>query len=482
MSEPGGGEGGGEGGGGSGPSGFAKFLGRAGSSAEQLFVWQILGQIISAAGTPFFQALTQAVLEADPNTPISPEQAASLVARNLAAHDWGSAQAAKSGTDGGHFGHLVDAAASAPPLAEVLELWRRGEIDTGTGDGAETSVYGAMANAGIRVGWWQLLAKLKVDWPSWQEIINAWEQGQLSEPEARQWLGKTSIPPDWIDVAYAATGQAPTPTQALELANRGIIPWEGEGRGAVSYRQAFLEGPWRNKWEPVFRALAEYIPPPRTITAMFHNGQLNHDQAAKYLMMNGLSAELAAAYLSPSHSSTATATEKHLAKTDILALYTDKIMDRPAAMKALESLKYTATDAGFLLDLEDLKATVSQLKAGVTRVRSLFQAGKLTAHDAVGALHQLGITGQQATDLVDTWQVTQAHAQVKQLTPAQVEGAVKYGLITPDDAIARLVTLGYEPSEAWLALAVSLHGTGGLPPRPPELGPPLTPPTSPSGA
>ena len=458
-------------------AGFEDFIGRAGSSVEQLFVWQVLGQIIAAAGTPFLQALTQAVLEADPNTPLTPETAAALVARNLADNGPAAGQAKKSGIDAGQFAAMVDASRQSPPLAELLELWRRGEIGLGDGDPHTATVTGGLADAGVRPQWWGHLQALKVDWPSWQEIINAWLQGQISEADARGWLAKTSIPPDWIQIAYDATGQAPTPTQALELANRKIIPWDGEGPDSISYRQAFLEGPWRNKWEPVFRKLAEYVPPPRTITAMFHAGQLSHDQAAQYLMANGLAPDLADAYLAPGHTAAATAAEKHLAKTDIVTAYTDKIMSRGQALAALETLHYSATDAGFLLDLADLKETTAQLRAGITRVRSLFQAGKLTATDAATALHALGVTGSQAGDLITTWQIGQTHAAVRTLTPAQVEGAVKYGLITPDDAIARLVSDGYEPSEAWLALAVALHGTGGLPARPADLGPAPAPPS-----
>jgi hypothetical protein len=54
------------------------------------------------------------------------------------------------------------------------------------------------------------------------------------------------------------------------MANRGIIPWSGSGPRSTSFEQAFLEGPWRNKWLGPFRKAAEYFPPPRTITAMYN--------------------------------------------------------------------------------------------------------------------------------------------------------------------------------------------------------------------
>jgi hypothetical protein len=220
----------------------------------------------------------------------------------------------------------------------------------------------------------------------------------------------------------------------------------------------------------VFRALAEYVPPPRTITAMYHGGQLDEAQASKYLLMNGLTPELAKAYLSPSHTHPASGAEKHLAKSDILAAYTDKIMTRADALAALAALKYPEHEAGLLLDLADLRALIAANRAGINRIRALFQAGKITATEAARALAELDVGDQQAKELIDVWTVAQAHA-VRELTPAQIMGAVKYNLISADDGIARLVGLGYDPADAWLALAEHLHGTGGLPPRPPGLGP-----------
>ena len=75
------------------------------------------------------------------------------------------------------------------------------------------------------------------------------------------------------------------------MARRGIIPWDGEGAGVVSFRQAFLEGPWRNKWEPYFRSLADYIPPPRTVTAMVREGAMTDADALKWYRAAGLTQE-----------------------------------------------------------------------------------------------------------------------------------------------------------------------------------------------
>lgn len=450
--------------------GFGDFLGRAGSAGEQLFIWGVLSTVVSAAMTPYVNALQQAQLERDPNTPLSPEAAADLVARHLIDQAAGADQAVKAGIDSGAFARMVKAASRGPDLGTLVTAYQRGLIARGGPDGEQLSLFGGLADTGLREDWLPVIEKLTTDVPTSQEVINAWLQGQLGEGEARRWLAKTGIDPDWIQTAYDATGEAPTPVQALTLANRGIIPWEGEGPAATSYRQAFLEGPWRNKWEKAFRALAEYLPPPRTVTAMYHAGQVDQATAADALKAYGLSDTWAQAYLKPGHTATSTATEKHLAKTDILEAFRDKIMTRPAAVRALEALHYSASDANLLLDLSDLRETTAQLRAGVSRVRALFQGGKITAGQARDDLAQLGIGHAEAADLIDTWGITQA-TKVRDNTPAQVEAAMYYDIITEAEAMSRLIAMGYDEAEAWLALAVRIHGPLKTIPRPAGLGP-----------
>ncbi len=439
---------------------FSDFIGKAGGSAEQLFLWGVLSQVVQALTGPYMAALAQAMLTEDPNTPLSPAEAAGLVARGLITADHGAGSAAKAGVAASVFTDMVKAASSAPDLGTLVAAMQRRLIPAGSDDPEQLSLYGGLTDAGIRPEWHDVIAKLTVQIPTGPEVMNAWLEGQIGRDEAhRRWL-ESGSDPTWFQTAYDANGEAPTPVQALELLNRGIIPLHGTGPGATSYEQAFLE----------------------TVTAMFHGGQLTHDQAATLLMKQGLSQELATAYLAPAHTSTATATEKHLAKTDVLTLYADKIMPRAAAVKALVSLKYTAADAGLLLDLVDLRQTTAQLRAGVTRVRALYQSQKIDAAGATAALHELGITHADAVTLIDTWRITQSHT-VKILTPSQIENAVYYDLITETEGMARLMTEGYDEADAWLALSVRLHSPLKTVPRPAAAGvapPPVLPAPAPT--
>lgn len=423
-----------------------------GSIGQQMLVWQVLAQVIGAAISPGTTEISKLVNSAVPTTPLSPQTAAGLVARGLIDHGTGKDIANDSGVGGQDFDKLVHAASSAPDIAAVIDAYRRGLIGAGGDNGQQASLAGALTDAGIRPEWIPVLEKLAVQIPSVAEVMNAWLEGQIDEGEAHRRYLAAGGDPTWFQTSYNALGQAPTPSEALDLLNRGIIPESGTGPASVSYEQAFLEGPWRNKWLGPFKALRRYFPPPRTVTAMFHQNQLSHDQAARYLAAQGLDPELVAAYLS--HGKAAhVAADKVLAKSEILSLYTDKLISKTKAITSLEALKYTAADAALLVQLEDLRLSRSQLSQGITHVRTLFEAGKITGTVAERSLQSLEVPPESARDIVHTWEIGRTQ-HVRTLTSAQVESAWFYDLMPTDEALNRLVMMGYDELDAWMLLSI----------------------------
>jgi hypothetical protein len=434
-----------------------------GSTARQLLVWGVLNQLIATAAAPAFNEVGRAVNTAFPTLPMDVGAAVEAAARHVRPLDGGRGQAQESGVPGDNFNIMVDNALHGPDLSMVMELLRRKLIEPGGDDPHSTTVGGALTDAGLRPEWHDLVTKLAVGIPDQSQVLTAWLTGQITEGEAVKRLTEAGMEPDWIQTAYNTEGQAPTPVQALELLNRGIIPEHGTGQGVVSYEQAFLEGPWRNKWLPSFRALGRYIPPPRTVTAMYHEGALTQKQAAHYLMDNGITAELAAAYLTASHHA-AVAADKHLAKGEVVQLYLDHLMTKAQAHAALVALKYQPHDADLLLELADTKRTTAQLNAVVTRTRALYVAGKVTRDDAIATLTKVKVDRAEAGRLVDYWALEHAKV-VKQLTPAQIVHAEFIKALTTAECDRELAVHGYSPFDAWVLR--SLQHKTPQPNRPP---------------
>ncbi|HVA88961.1 MAG TPA: hypothetical protein VNL71_03885, partial [Chloroflexota bacterium] len=248
------------------------------------------------------------------------------------------------------------------------------------------------------------------------------------------------------------------------------IPWTGTGPTDLSFQQGIYEGNTKDKWEPLYRKIAEYLPPPRTIVAMVRAGSLTDSEALALFQDAGLSQALAAAYISDAHAQKL-AGSKDLAKGDITSLYGEGAISAADATTFLATLGYNATDAAFELARVDFARLKSQIDKALSRIQSLYVAHKLDALTAGTALDALGIPPAQKSQLLATWALERG-ANVQILTAAEVCDAVYYSLMTIDDGLAQLQYLGYSARDAWLRLGVRLHA----PPTATE------PPAAPAGA
>jgi len=489
-------------------AGFGEFLGKTGEAAWQLFVWQIAGQIVSAALTPYLTELTYLVNEKHPDIVLPVNDLVAGVIRGHITQADAAGDAAKLGIDGERFTHLLEIARvkiAAPDLAQLVVRgfmdrqtatteagftgWDTHRFDLLTKIAADAPGPGDLAIAlrrelitedspdpdvpsfagGIRQGrlsniWIPMFHGLAEDWPTWQEALNADLQGQLSHDDAMAMYKRLGGRPEFYQWLFNTRGQAPTPTQALELLNRGIITERGRGPEQTSYEQAFLEGPWRNKWLEPFLALRTYVLPPRSVVAMVHNGALTDQQAATELAKSGVAPEQAAALIIEGHHRAA-ATDKDLAKADILAMYSDRLIPQADAHSLLTALGYSDDNATLLTELTDLRRSIAAVNTAVSRIHTLYVSHKITRAAAIEVLKKLGIPQDQLSEIVHTWDL-EAAANIKQLTEAQIARAYKLEFITQAEATDELVTLGYTPFDAWILLS---NATGGAQPdKPPR--------------
>lgn len=434
----------------------------SGSSFQQLMLWGVGQQVIGALISPGLTELQYLVMEGTTPVVLSPAELAQAVNRNFMDHAAAASDAAKNGLDGTQFSRLVELAGEAPGPAELAEALRRGLIGYDTAQGGLPSFVDGIRQGNLRDIWAPLFRELSIINPSWNDALDALLQGQLSREEALHWYTLAGGNPDAFQWLFDARGSAPTPTELSVMANRGIIPWDGEGPASVSFHQGFLEGPWRNKWEAPFRGLAAYHPPPRTVTALLRAGSITDAQALELFRQQGLSAELAAAYVKDAHHSTA-ATNKDLTKADIETLLADNLITPGDASNMLQALGYDKSHADLVIAGAQLKRTVSNTNAAVTRVRALYTARKLQKTAAAKTLHDLGLSTAQADELLGVWDL-ELGATVRQLTEAQIVQAFGYGILDQAEAQAELEAIGYTPWDAWVLLSIKNKGALGNPP------------------
>lgn len=426
------------------------------STAQQFLIWGVLNQLASAALAPATSDITQAVNSLDPVLPLTPQELAVLVTRGFATSADGATEAAKSGIGPGRFADLVKLAESPPALGLIIQAVQRTYGQVGPGMSVPVDLDTVLADLGIEANYRDLVTAATFVQPSAAEVLNAWLEGQIEEAEAVARIKATGLDPSWITTAYNANGQAPTPVQLLDLWNRQIIPESGTGQGVVSYDQGFLEGPWRNKWLDSFKALRVYLPPPRTVTAMYKEGSITEARATQYLSWQGLSAESIGEYLAAG-SHTTTVAHRELTQAQIVAAYEDGLLTDAQATADLVAAKFSPSDAALLLALADKKKALAASKSAITRLQTLYLAGHNTAAVTRSGLEAVGITDVQATTLIATWDLEKVTV-VKTLTVPEILTAVYYGGMTQPTALSRIRAFGFSEQDAQILLYNRLKG------------------------
>lgn len=436
-------------------AGFAGLLGN--NVLQQVFLYTVGGQIIGAGLAPYMTQLQQLSFQFDPAVALTPAELAEAVLRTAMNHDDAVSEAAMSGLNSYRFGILEKLAGNAPAPQELAAALRRKLIDRARYDLG-------IAQGRTRNEWGELYTQLAVAQPSPEAMLQAYLEGQIGEAEARQRFAQLGGDPAYFDILFHTQGQAPSPPEALELANRGIIPWDGSGPDVTSYEQAFLEGPWRNKWLRPFRALGEYLPPPRTVTAMLRAGSLSVERGSELLRKQGLAPDLVAAYVADA-TAQSTSSTKDLGQSLVTTLYRDRLVSRDQAAGFLQALGYDATAANYILEVEDLRVVQSFMSSAVSRVHTLYVGHKISQATASSTLAEVGVPAAGIPDLIDLWS-SERDANVRSLTPAEVAAAFKKTLISQADAMTYLGQLGYLPHDAWLYLAI--HATVAANSEPPR--------------
>jgi hypothetical protein len=447
-------------------------------SARQLFVWGVLYGLLSSVFLPVTTEITQeaweAAVEGGLHRALTPDELATMVVRGWQDQAAAAAEALKNGIDDGDFTRMVNNRRNPIPPEEAAVALRRKIIPE---DAAPTdpSFNNAIRQGNLGDQWGTVIQQLASVIPTPADILQGVLEGQLPAGtdgrDLYKQVGGQDIDPntgfDWYQFMFDTRGSAPTPNEAAVMANRGIIPWDGQGPDVTSFFQAFLEGPWRNKWEPAWRELAAYLPPPRTVVAMLRSGALSVAQASDLLAKQGLTPDLVAAYITDA-TSTRTTKPKQLNVSVIEQLFLDKAITQAEAEKYLTDLGYQPAEADLILSSATLRQENSNLNRNISRVATYYISRKIDKNTATTMLAGLGLPADQIAQLETGWDIDRA-ANVRILSAAQIASAVEYGILSQDEAMAALETDGYTPFDAWVLLSVRAKTPL---PNPPPQGPP----------
>lgn len=435
-----------------------------GGTARQLLIWGVLQQLLGALLGPETVALQQLAAEAFPDVVLSPAQAVDGAVKGAITADDAAKEAQQSGINRGRFDTLLAVAGEPPGLQFLLEAYRRGHIPLDGAGSDSVSVTQGIRESRLRDKWIATIKAMALSPISIADAVDAVVEGQITREEGERIAYENGISQESFAILVDTRGNPPSPVQLNALHKRGLIPLEGVGPAVTSVQQGIYEGATKDKWWRMLAALADYIPPARTITAMIREGSLTDAEGLNFLKQQGLSDSLAAAYVTSAHHQKTTA-QRELTVSNIGTLYRDRFVDRAEATQLLALLNESAQTIAFRLDLWDFDALQAKVRTAVSKVRGLFVAHKIDETVASSTLDGLGIPASGRDEMLSVWKL-EREANVQQLTAAEIADAVYYDLLTPEEGVARLVQLGWTPDDAVLRIGIRLHGKPPPAPKP----------------
>lgn len=395
---------------------------------------------LSAAASGYNQTYTNRSLHAHGDLMLSVAEAAAAVTRNFLDDAQGVDQAAYSGMHPDRFQIIKELAENRVTPDQLVTLVRWGRLDLET-----AREY--LAHLGYPVDQRELLLSFRVQPPDAAVVIAAVTQSEINDAQAMQFLEQNGIDPlnyPWIK---ETAGQSP----GVELLN-GL--WQ---RGLISetlWTAGILESPIKNKYIEPLKNLRFHIPPMRVTLQMVANGIITPAKALDNLSKLGFYPEDAQALVANA-TREKTASSKDLAVGMIVDAYELKVIPVDEARTMLVALKYDPHEVDLVLAVADAKAHKKRTDQIIAKIRAQFIAYKITDQEASTALDRAQVPAAARNDLLASWDI-ERDTNIRHLTPAQIEAAVKKGLRDRPWGIAQLQGQGFSAADANLLLDLAV--------------------------
>lgn len=275
-------------------AGLGKFFGRTASEGAAF-----------AAGIATAPTLAPVVRELENETwkryqsrPVAHGDAAEIVAENVEQLEWGKDQASQNGLSGDKFEAIVGAVMNAPGFAQLLTLYRRGEI-------TQAELEHGFRKARLETRWDSHLETLRDDRLDPAVVALAIVRGLIEDPgilPVAPPVGEGKVPKfptfnvdavaeaaahgidrERLSVLVGNTGRPMAVVEAARAAFRGIIE-------RVDFDRAIAEGDIRNEWKDALYDVAREILTANQYAELQLRGYLNETQRRAGTALHGMSA------------------------------------------------------------------------------------------------------------------------------------------------------------------------------------------------
>jgi hypothetical protein len=145
--------------------------------------------------------------------------------------------------------------------------------------------------------------------------------------------------------------------------------------------------------------------------------------------------------------------QKDLTKSELIEAYTDKIIDRTTLINSLKALGYDQNEAQTLAQLADYRQLRATRQRNISALRTLFVNRRLADNEVIRRLDALGLSATEREALIVQWMIereeatARKEAQQQHLSKEEIRQALRNGIMTPEQAAARLRREGYADDE-----------------------------------
>jgi hypothetical protein len=345
----------------------------------------------------------------------------------------------RDGTTRVDMDRYLDLGGEPPPLTELLMAWRRGIID-------DARVERALKQSPIRFEYLDVVKSLQWMPLSPELAANSVNQGHLDMDAARKAASESGMRPEHFDLLIEDAGLPPGVSFAHEAWNRGLID-------EATFTAMFLESRLKNRYIGLYKAARYQLIPQETLHRLWKKGAFTDAEYATRLGWLGYSPADRQAFLA-ADGATPDQSTVDLTKSEILSLFTDRAIDETTARQFLTTLGISDGEIGWLIVLAEIRQSKRFADAVVARVRAGYVAYRLDGGEASGIMDSLSIPPDQRDELLHLWDLERL-AVTKGLTTAQIQTAMRKGLIDPDGARLRLVQQGYSDADADVLVALA---------------------------
>lgn len=370
---------------------------------------------------------------------LSPEQSAAGWARNVQTADDVRAAAARFGVGPADADVLMELAGEPPPLEAVIQAWRRDII-------TEADVDRAIVQGPIRTEWIPVVKALQEQPLPPMEAASAVTQGHMTLEEGQAKARLSGINAEDFQTIVETAGLPPGIEFAAEAFNRGLLTEE-------QWTAMFLESRIKNRYIPLMAAMRQRIIPAETVRLMYRNNVYPFDAALATLLAHGFTDVDARAQLALEDIRRTEGT-RELTRAQIVQLFDNDIVTLEQAQQMLSDLGYGPNEVEWMLSLAEVSKVSRFVTALVTRIRSGFIAGNVTADEAASLMADAGIAASARDAALQLWTL-ELEALAANLTTAQIQAAVRRNLLTSGEAHDRFVRRGYSARDADVLVALA---------------------------